>query len=716
MGGFTQKYRLILIFLLGCFLQVQAQTSDSVNIRCVSVDSAGDVTLTWILPSGASLSADGWQNFNVLASLTNTVGSYSPVFITSPISISQTSITIPADSLPGNARSQQIYFYISTKNSNTAAYSSNIVSTIFLTLINSNLGGIAELYWNAISSPLPQGSSQWYKIWREYNYTWDLIDSTRNLTYSDTITYCDSTILKYQVQITDSTICTSTSNIAGGSSSGKFLNQIQPPQVVMDTLSVTPGNAVDITWEKSSKKNVIGYIIYYEVIYPNNSYSYTPLDTVYGINTDSLMNYLKGGNPSDSILRFAVAAIDSCGQKGAISNPQNTLFLSVTPNICLQTNTLTWNAYENLAGSMNGDSIGGYRVFRSVNNAPYQLLASLDDRARSYTDSNLTLKEYTCYYVEVYDLVHPDTTASSNIACDIIQSPSLPKNNYLRTASVILNTSSIQIVGYIDSSSGAAYYAFQRSLDSANGFSTIYTMNAPMHTDSISYVDNSASPDVYSYSYRILTLDSCGKIIDSTNVGRTMLLIAVGQPEGINTLTWNDYGNWYAGPAYYSIYRSIDGINYSPVSSPIKYTHAGQNNYTDNVGDITDGQGTFYYYIKAVEDSTATHVYPFIDTSFSNVAKAYQAPTVFIPDAFCPTGKNKIFIPVGVYISSQGYDLSILNRWGDLMFESKDPDVGWDGTYKGGKVVQQGVYVYLLTYTSSRGEYFQQKGTVTLIK
>jgi CHU_C Type IX secretion signal domain len=715
MGFFTRKYRLILIFLIGGFLQVKAQTSDSVNIRCVSVDSAGDVTLTWVLPSGASLATDGWQSFNVLASLTNTVGSYSSVLITPSIAISQTSVTIPAAYLPWPATTQQVYFYISTANSNTGAYNSNIASSIFLSLLNTQGGGVAQLYWNSLSSPLPQGSSQSYQIWREYNYTWALIGTTQSLSYWDTITYCDSTILKYQVQIADSNICTSTSNIAGGIGSGKFISQIAPPMVVMDTLSVTPGNGVDITWKKSNKNNVIGYIIYIEVI-QNNGYVFTPLDTVYGINTDSLMNYLNGGNPSDSTLRFGVAAIDNCGKKGAISNPQNTLFLTVTPDICLQTNNLKWNAYENLAGNLNGDSIGGYRLFRSVNNAPYQLLASLDNQARTYTDSNLSLNEYTCYYVQVYDLIHADTTASSNIVCDRIQSPSLPKNNYLRTASVILNTSSIQIVGYIDSLSGAGYYAFQRSLDSANGFSTIYTMNAPMHTDSIGYVDNTANPDVYSYSYRILTLDSCNKTIDSTNIGRTMLLLAVGQPEGINTLTWNDYGNWYAGPAYYSIYRSIDGINYSPVGSRIKYTHAGQNSYTDNVGDITDGQGTFYYYIKAVEDTNATYPYPFIDTSFSNIAKAYQAPTVFIPDAFCPTGKNKIFMPVGVYISSLGYDLSILNRWGDLLFESKDPSIGWDGTYKGGKVVQQGVYVYLLTYTSSRGEYFQQKGTVTLIK
>ena len=37
------------------------------------------------------------------------------------------------------------------------------------------------------------------------------------------------------------------------------------------------------------------------------------------------------------------------------------------------------------------------------------------------------------------------------------------------------------------------------------------------------------------------------------------------------------------------------------------------------------------------------------------------------------------------------FDLFIFNRWGEIVWESHDVDVGWDGTYNG-KPVQQGVY------------------------
>src|SRR6202042_856135 len=114
----------------------------------------------------------------------------------------------------------------------------------------------------------------------------------------------------------------------------------------------------------------------------------------------------------------------------------------------------------------------------------------------------------------------------------------------------------------------AEYYDFQRSIDSAGGFSTIYKMNASRHSDSISYIDNSVNPSLHSYHYQIITMDSCDKPIDSTNLGQTILTQAVGEPNGTNVVTWNDYRNWYNDPAYYLIYRSEDSVNYTLLGTP----------------------------------------------------------------------------------------------------------------------------------------------------
>ena len=41
----------------------------------------------------------------------------------------------------------------------------------------------------------------------------------------------------------------------------------------------------------------------------------------------------------------------------------------------------------------------------------------------------------------------------------------------------------------------------------------------------------------------------------------------------------------------------------------------------------------------------------------------------------------------------------IYNRWGELIFESHDAKMGWDGSYgTDGRDVQEGVYSYKITY------------------
>lgn len=67
--------------------------------------------------------------------------------------------------------------------------------------------------------------------------------------------------------------------------------------------------------------------------------------------------------------------------------------------------------------------------------------------------------------------------------------------------------------------------------------------------------------------------------------------------------------------------------------------------------------------------------------------------TFYIPTAFTPDddGINETFYGTGEAI--QTYNMKISNRWGELLFESNEPEYHWDGTYKG-KPVEAGTYVY----------------------
>jgi gliding motility-associated-like protein len=75
---------------------------------------------------------------------------------------------------------------------------------------------------------------------------------------------------------------------------------------------------------------------------------------------------------------------------------------------------------------------------------------------------------------------------------------------------------------------------------------------------------------------------------------------------------------------------------------------------------------------------------------------------IFIPNTFTPNGKgpNDVFFAYGEGITS--FRMRIFNRWGELLFETTDMNVGWDGRYKG-EVVQNDTYVYTILYTSTCG-------------
>ncbi|WP_165806564.1 T9SS type B sorting domain-containing protein [Chitinophaga parva] len=89
-----------------------------------------------------------------------------------------------------------------------------------------------------------------------------------------------------------------------------------------------------------------------------------------------------------------------------------------------------------------------------------------------------------------------------------------------------------------------------------------------------------------------------------------------------------------------------------------------------------------------------------------------------IPNAFSPNGDghNDIFMPNMSYCAFKTYHLSVYNRWGNLLFESNDPGMGWNGTFKG-SLADVATYVYVLQYQAMDDSSMQlRKGTVTLLR
>ena len=61
------------------------------------------------------------------------------------------------------------------------------------------------------------------------------------------------------------------------------------------------------------------------------------------------------------------------------------------------------------------------------------------------------------------------------------------------------------------------------------------------------------------------------------------------------------------------------------------------------------------------------------------------------------------------------FKLEIFNRWGELIFETKDIQGGWNGTYNG-VAVQSGTYTWKVTYKDLEGFDYQAAGHINVLR
>jgi gliding motility-associated-like protein len=90
--------------------------------------------------------------------------------------------------------------------------------------------------------------------------------------------------------------------------------------------------------------------------------------------------------------------------------------------------------------------------------------------------------------------------------------------------------------------------------------------------------------------------------------------------------------------------------------------------------------------------------------------------TVYFPSAFTPNnnGRNDLFRGLGNR-SVKDYDLAVFNRYGQVVFHSKNVLSGWNGNISD-FAQPSGVYVWIASYTTRSGIHKSSKGTVLLIR
>jgi gliding motility-associated-like protein len=150
--------------------------------------------------------------------------------------------------------------------------------------------------------------------------------------------------------------------------------------------------------------------------------------------------------------------------------------------------------------------------------------------------------------------------------------------------------------------------------------------------------------------------------------------------------------------------------------------HAVDFHWTFPDGSAPSGMQTAYTFPDKIADEylvclSVADRYGCADTLCDTIP--ILVANLWVPKAFTPDGNgvNDIFLPVTADMAPEDYHLRIFDRWGQLLFESTDPNRGWDGSGLHGGHTATGIYVWRLTfrplYAADKIDHF---GTVTLLK
>jgi gliding motility-associated-like protein len=192
----------------------------------------------------------------------------------------------------------------------------------------------------------------------------------------------------------------------------------------------------------------------------------------------------------------------------------------------------------------------------------------------------------------------------------------------------------------------------------------------------------------------------------------TVTLSASGANGCISSNTFTDTIHVFGHPDASFATTPKELIETDPSFTTIN-TSTGAISYQWNFGDQTISNATQPIHTYLNSDSTsyiiqlvATDLNGCTDTAYNNVI-IYEDLIFYIPNSFTPDGNafNQTFQPV----FESGFDpynfrMIIFDRWGEVIFETKDAQVGWDGSYLNQELVQSGVYSYKIEFKTKKND------------
>ncbi len=404
---------------------------------------------------------------------------------------------------------------------------------------------------------------------------------------------------------------------------------------------------------------------------PNNAPSFQTVKTLYNVTSDTIKNL----KTDDNFYCYRLGVVNPC--TGAIQYSPIICSANIDLSVQNNRNTLTWLTRTT--------GVTNYRVERTTAGSSLVTTAT----ASPYNDTDILCGREYCYQLTT---VYPNGSTSTSLQkCGTAISNDVP--DAVENVSSIVNGNSVDLGWLANPSFTAEEYFIQKNVNKT--FASLQT------TTNTSFSDATYSTEVET-CYKIYYTDVCGN--QSTPTGEVCPIRLTGalQDDNAISLNWTEYNGWVNGVSRYTVQK------YTPEGALLQTFDLGTNTtFLDDEEDLLH-QALSYVVV-------ATPVQPGVGPSVSNRITILKKPNLFYPRAFTPNGDNlnDIFNVYGQYIDA--FEMSIFNRWGELMYTTREISEGWDGSFKGNKM-PEGTYTFIVRIIDRAGRNVKESGSVLLLR
>jgi len=464
------------------------------------------------------------------------------------------------------------------------------------------------------------------------------------------------------------------------------------PDIIRVTVDHSDGGHL-IQWEPSSDPDIANYRIYIRndlvfqllVTAPPDTYEY---------------KYLGAGirNPA-----FAVTALDSSGNESLFEqNVHRAVGTSVQFDPCIPANVISWEPYEGWEGN-----ISAYEIYGRSEGGTFDMLGFVSPSSLTFTDESISTGNNYLYFVTAVNI--NGTTSLSAIGAISSNYPAPPSFISLDYVTVI-GPSQVEISISTDLSGEINDFRIMKRSNPGTPFIEVMTITDATQSTLVVTDDIPTSAESFEYMVQSLyTPPSCSEpiILSQSNPGNNVLLNYEVTDQTIS-LNWTPYEAFESGLSGYTIQRSgVDGEFFD-----IQTVGSGTTSWQETIESVINGYqtGELRYKVVAHESMAGS------GESHSNIVSVHVVTNLQVPNAFTPGSNDMNFeFKPRFDFAPRDYLMIVLDRGGRKLFETSDPGEGWDGRFRQGEFVTEGVYVYFIQYTDYTGLFRTYTGNVTVL-